>query len=76
MNAQIKTLMEQATVKKQYTGPFGVQQVATTFDQEKFAELIIKESCSQIFIEVQDQRDQQFYDRVTANIKKHFGVGE
>lgn len=41
---------------------------------QKLAELIIKESCSQIFVEVQDQRDQQFYDRVTTNIKKHFGV--
>lgn len=64
MNQIIKELMLEAG----YAAP------EIALRAQKLAELIIKESCSQIFVEVQDQRDQQFYDRVTTNIKKHFGV--
>lgn len=74
MNERINELLTKAGVSDNWN-PADWYSMSPAMVQT-FTELIVQESCSQIFTEVRDQRDQQFYDRVTANIKKHFGVRE
>jgi hypothetical protein len=73
MNKRIEELITQATVRKQYSGPFGLQQVSENFDKEKFAELIIKE-CADLFPDnLNSMRD---YTGTACRwmIREHFGV--
>jgi hypothetical protein len=72
MNKRIKALIAQATTRKQYSGPFGVQQVDEHFDKEKFAELIVRE-CVDLFPLTSRPLSG---GAIQSMIKEHFGVEE
>jgi hypothetical protein len=63
MNERIKKLAEQATT---YIDPSANDGVCWDFDKEKFAELIIKECMSNLYL--------HGYDDARQQIKQHFGV--
>jgi hypothetical protein len=65
MNTRIKELAEQCWDKR----PEG----QLHFDNEKFAELIIKE-CADLF--TRTHTDEQYQRRIDKTIRKHFGVEE
>jgi hypothetical protein len=79
MNERIKELAEQATTITM--DPFGEYVLEIDFDQEKFAELIVKECADTAYQSLYEDR---VFDDVPANIrrnvmdaiKQHFGVEE
>ena len=72
MNERIRELAEQAWVQDrgyfiyQYGGPTGHQSVEKAIDLEKFAELIVQECMSTLYL--------NGYDDAVVQIQKHFGV--
>jgi hypothetical protein len=80
MNERIKLLIEQATIKTSYQYHTWGDRIATktkeVFDQEKFAELIIRECIQQVnkdHFGGNDSWDRSL-DLAVINIKNHFGV--
>ena len=65
MNERIKELAEQATT---YIDPSANDGVCWNFDREKFAELIVGECMSNLYL--------HGYDDARQQIKQHFGVEE
>ena len=65
MNERIKELAEQATT---YIDPSANDGVCWNFDKEKFAELIVGECMSNLYL--------HGYDDARQQIKQHFGVEE
>ena len=65
MNERIKKLAEQATT---YIDPSANDGVCWDFDKEKFAELIVGECMSNLYL--------HGYDDARQQIKQHFGVEE
>ena len=65
MNERIKKLAEQATT---YIDPSANDGVCWNFDKEKFAELIVGECMSNLYL--------HGYDDARQQIKQHFGVEE
>ena len=63
MNQRIKELAEQATTRIDPTAHDGV---CWDFDKEKFAELIVKDCMSNLYL--------NGYDDAMIQIQKHFGV--
>jgi hypothetical protein len=68
MNERIKELAEQAGLE------FGSYDRYGLFDEEKFAELIVRECCNVVRDEVQFISDFDKADVVVNEVKKHFGV--
>ena len=64
MNERIKQLAEQATTIEEHK--WGVSY--DNFDKEKFAELIVRECMSELYI--------HGYDDARTQIKQYFGVEE
>ena len=66
MNERIKELINESTCFKEgdTEGKYDIE----VFDKEKFAELIIQECMSNLYL--------HGYDDARAQIKEHFGVGE
>jgi hypothetical protein len=78
VNERIKQLAEQATTRK-FDGT-GTDMGKLVLDQEKFAELIVKE-CAKVCddLDIDDWEDKSFYDGTYycyRAIKQHFGVEE
>ena len=65
MNERIKKLAEQATT---YIDPSANDGICWNFDKEKFAELIVGECMSNLYL--------HGYDDARQQIKQHFGVEE
>jgi len=65
MNERIKELAEQATT---YIDPSANDGVCWNFDKEKFAELIVRECMTNLYL--------NGYDDAVVQIQKHFGVKE
>jgi len=76
MNERIKELAEQAQKVAYYTD--GGYTPIMTLDQEKFAELIVRECISALWTEECRTSDlaSEEYTRGSNKIKKHFGVEE
>jgi hypothetical protein len=73
MNKRIRELAEQAQkIVVGYTD--GGYTEIKALDQEKFAELIIKECLEQVRDEVQYEYDWKLADAVTKRVMEHFGV--
>ena len=73
MNKRIRELAEQAQkIVVGYTD--GGYTEIKALDQEKFAELIIKECLEQVRDEVQYGSDWKLADTVTKRVMEHFGV--
>jgi hypothetical protein len=72
MNERIKELAEQAQKIVGYTD--GGYTEIKALDQEKFAELLIKECLEQVRDEVQYGSDWKLADAVTKRVMEHFGV--
>jgi hypothetical protein len=73
MNKRIRELAEQAQkIVVGYTD--GGYTEIKALDQEKFAELIIKECLEQVRDEVQYGSDWKLADAVTKRVMEHFGV--
>ena len=72
MNERIKELAVQAQKIVGYTD--GGYTEIKALDQEKFAELIIKECLEQVRDEVQYGSDWKLADAVTKRVMEHFGV--
>jgi hypothetical protein len=66
MNERIRELAEQATSIVEMVGPQGYTSSYANFDREKFAELIVKECMSNLYL--------NGYDDAMMQIKQHFGV--
>jgi hypothetical protein len=64
MNERIKELIKQATTIEEHK--WGVSY--DNFDKEKFAELIVRECMSELYL--------HGYDDARTQIKQHFGVEE
>lgn len=81
MNERIQKLAEQATKRYPATESSGE---FSTFDKEKFAELIVAECVDQVeqaknspFVSLDDaNRMKHFVDVTKKKIQKHFGVRE
>jgi hypothetical protein len=71
MKEQIKLLAEQATTRK-FDGT-GADMGKLVLDQEKFAELIVRE-CMNVLAESREVRQTAYYYR--NRITEHFGVKE
>jgi len=76
MNERIRELAEQAQKVAYYTD--GGYTPIMTLDQEKFAELIVKECCLALWTEECRTSDLALeeYTRGSNKIKEHFGVEE
>jgi len=68
MNERIKELAEQAGLEYGSFDQYGL------FDEEKFAELIVRECCNIVRDEVQYINDFDKADAVITEVKKYFGV--
>ena len=68
MNERIRDLAIQAKLVR--TAYNGFKQGKLTPEQEKFAELIVKEC----FSKLEPYLDDQFIDDIESEIKEHFGV--
>lgn len=71
MNKLINDFVARATVRKQHTGSFGLQQVEENFDKERFTQLLVDE-CRIVVAE-------HFHEclsavKMDAIIKDHFGI--
>ena len=83
MNERIRKLIEQATTKREFypEGCNGYPKYRYDFDQEKFAELIVRE-CAEISEQSQwSEAKGEYYEGfneamiyVSNKIKEHFGV--
>jgi len=77
MNERIRELAEQAGLEpciifKNYA----VSEKSITIEQEKFAELIVKE-CAKVILETSVQYNEiDTMHRIRDNVKEHFGVEE
>ena len=85
MNKRIQELIEQATTKREFypAGCNGYPEYRYDFDQEKFAELIVREYINEIegLQVLQSTLDwSQHWNRAIAHtalhLKEHFGVEE
>ena len=69
MHERIKELVEQATDTVEIVNPdTGITHHREFFDKEKFAELIVRECMSELYL--------HGYDDARTQIKQHFGVEE
>ena len=75
MNERIKKLKEQAT---SYT--WNGNDVTEELDEQKFAELIVKECASQVrftdLLKCNDDSDGEILLQASVQLKQHFGVEE
>ena len=81
MNERIKLLAEQATDTIEIVNPdTGITHHRDFFDQEKFAELIVRETLMQMAIQMNrfgdDQANNPAWYKSEEAVKKHFGVEE
>ena len=73
MNDRIRQLAEQATTRK-FNGT-GTDMGKLVLDQEKFAELIVRECTKVLEIQGANTRHEQYYYGASL-IEEHFGVEE
>jgi hypothetical protein len=85
MNERIKELVEQARIKDHWSIDDG-RYLTNYLDEQKFAELIVKECVGIVdkivppgyndYPDYRDQIEQAFRRECATEIKKHFGVEE
>jgi adenosylmethionine-8-amino-7-oxononanoate aminotransferase len=76
MNLRIQELKKQAMVEVRSHGAFGEVECYKTLDEDKFAELIVRE-CARIVINngiATATHDQMVRQDCVNDIKEHFGV--
>ena len=73
MNERIKQLIEQATKRYPATESSGE---FSTFDKEKFAELIVEECVRYFNEDYQRDFDTLWREDLSRSIRQHFGVEE
>ena len=78
MNERIRELADKATSIVEMVGPEGYTSSYAKFDREKFAELIIQECAKSLWTEECHNSDLALeeFERNSAKIKEHFGVGK
>jgi hypothetical protein len=71
MNERIKALYDQSLIREHGTDHEGNPMLKITIDQQKFADLIVKE-CAEFVSN--DRRNDDYGVFVANRIKEHFGV--
>jgi hypothetical protein len=81
MNERVKALYDQSLIREHGTDYEGNPILKITIDQQKFAELIVKECLNIVMLTHNEGNADNFsyddaLDHVFSNMKEHFGVEE
>ena len=73
MNTRIQELREKAIVEVQGHGAFGEPEWYNELDEDKFAELIVKE-CASIYEKIDNGNQHMGTSNYLKALQKHFGI--